>query len=94
MLTPGHPFADQRRFAEAGGGGNQGQFPVYSLFQALNQARAKNHFRLGRGDIKFSGQNWRRHGSIVQHMEFPPPYEVILENIAEKEGLGLHHFCL
>ena len=26
--------------------------------------------------------------------EFPPPYEVILENIAEKEGLGLHHFCL
>ena len=54
-VATGDPFADQRGFAEAGGGGDEGQFAVQPLVQPLDQAGAKNNLRPRAGDVKFSG---------------------------------------
>ncbi len=51
------PFADQRGFAKAGGGRDEGQFAAHCqpLVQPLDQARAEDNFRPRRGDVKFRG---------------------------------------
>jgi hypothetical protein len=51
----GEPFTEERGFAEAGGGTDEGQFAVQALVQALGQAGARDDSRLRRGDIEFSG---------------------------------------
>ena len=50
------PFADQRGFTKAGGGGDEGQFAScqQTLVQPLDQAGAEDNFRPRWGDIKFS----------------------------------------
>jgi hypothetical protein len=65
-LSPatGDPFADQRGFAKAGGGGDEGQSAVVQTFvQPLGQAGTGHDSRLGLGNVEFGGQNRRRHGS-------------------------------
>ena len=54
-LATGDPFADQRGFAKAGGGRDEGQLAVQTLVQPLDQAGAEDNFRPRWGDIKFSG---------------------------------------
>ncbi len=39
---------------------------MQTLIQPLDQAGAEDNFRPRWGDIKFSGQNWRRHRSIIK----------------------------
>ena len=54
-LATGDPFADQRGFAKAGGGRDEGQFAVQPLVQPLDQARAEDHVRPRWRDIQFRG---------------------------------------
>ena len=44
-LATGDPFADKRGFAKARRGRDEGQFPVRTLVQPLDQARTKDDFR-------------------------------------------------
>jgi hypothetical protein len=55
--------AEERGFTKAGGGGDEGQFAVQTLVEALDQAGAEENSGPRRGDIEFSGQDWRRHRS-------------------------------
>ena len=54
-LASGEPFAEERSFTEAGGGGDEGQFAVQTLVEALDQAGAENDSRLRWGDIELGG---------------------------------------
>ena len=51
----GEPFAEERGFTEAGGGGDEGQSAVKTLVQVLGQAGAEDNSRLRWGEIEFSG---------------------------------------
>ena len=56
----GDPFADQRGFAKAGGGRDEGQFAARreTLVQPLDQAGAEDNVRPRWGDIKFGEEKW------------------------------------
>jgi hypothetical protein len=51
----GEPFTEERGFAEAGGGRDEGQFAVQALVQSLDQARSEDDSRPRRGEIEFGG---------------------------------------
>ncbi len=64
-LATGDPFADQRGFAKAGGGRDEGQFAsCRALVQPLDQAGAEDNFRPRWGNIKFGEEKWLRHSKI------------------------------
>ena len=54
-LATGEPSAEERGFTEAGGGGDEGQFAVQTLVEALDQAGAEDNSRLRWGGVEFSG---------------------------------------
>ena len=54
-LATGEPVAEERGLTEAGGGGDEGQFAVQTLVEALDQVGAEDGLRPRWGDIKFSG---------------------------------------
>jgi len=54
-LASGEPFAEERGFAKAGRGTDEGQYAVQTLIQPLDQAGAENSFRPRWGEIEFSG---------------------------------------
>jgi hypothetical protein len=60
----GYSFAQQRRFAKAGWGGDEGQFAVQPRVQPLDQARGRDEFSPdGRGcRLWFAGSVRRRAG--------------------------------
>ena len=64
--TTGDPFAEERGLTGAGGGGDEGKLAVQTLVQPLDQAGAEDDSSPRWGDIEFSGQNWRRHRSIIK----------------------------
>ncbi|MBA3424393.1 MAG: hypothetical protein H0U04_07555, partial [Rubrobacter sp.] len=51
----GEPFTEERGFAEAGGGRDEGQFAVQALVQTFDQAGAEDDFGPRPGEIEFSG---------------------------------------
>ena len=53
-LATGDPFADQRGFAKAGGGRDEGQFTMQALVQPLDQAGAEDNVRTGVGGYTVS----------------------------------------
>ena len=55
LRAAGEPFAQERGLTKACGGGDEAQSAVQTLIQALDQAGAQDNFRLGWGDIEFSG---------------------------------------
>src|SRR2546429_7053612 len=60
-VATSHPCADQRGFAKASGGSDEGQFAVQTLVQPLEQARAADNVRPKPREIQFRGENRRRH---------------------------------
>src|SRR3989304_223639 len=73
-LATGNPFTDQRGLPKTSRRRDEGKFAsktlvlAQTLVQPLDQAGAEDNLRPRWGDIKFSGQNWRRHTSIVKHI--------------------------
>ena len=61
------PCAEQRGFAETGGGGNEGERPslLLAFAQALDQAGAEDCMRPGRGHEQLRGQDGCGHGSSI-----------------------------
>jgi hypothetical protein len=59
----GDPFAEQRGLAESGEGTDEGQLPVSTLVEALDQAGAGEDSWLGRGNKEFGDQNRSGHRS-------------------------------
>ena len=57
LRAAGDPFADQRGFAKAGGGRDEGQLVTRreTLVQPLNQAGTEDDFGPRRGDVQFRG---------------------------------------
>ena len=73
----GDPFAEERGLAEAGRGGDEDQSVVRTLVQPLDQAGAQDGSRLVRWDIELSGQDRRRHRSILEHTHTPHPQPLL-----------------
>src|SRR3712207_1552557 len=65
-LATGEPFAQQRGFTKACRGRDEAQFAMQILVQLLDQEGPEDNFGLRWGDVEFSGQDWRRHRSILE----------------------------
>ena len=98
----GDPCADQRGFAKAGGGRDEGQFAVQTLVQPLDQAGAEDHVRPRWGDIEFRGQDWRRHRPSIDHAPSPANLQAVVIGTAwaaDRIGFGARapprpHWCV
>jgi hypothetical protein len=53
LVTSGKPFADQCRFAKAGGGRDEGELAAQTHIQSIKQTRAEDN--VWRGDIEIRG---------------------------------------
>ena len=59
------PFAQEGGFAEAGGGGDEGQLARHPRVQPLDQARARDQFWAGGGNIELGFQENANHQLII-----------------------------
>ena len=81
------PFAQESGLAEAGGGGDEGQLARHPRVQPLDQARARDQFWAGGGDIELGrqeGTNFRLLPSVILN---PRPRSVSSERSVQETTL-------